>query len=98
MELRKSLRLSPVRVTSSRLKPYFLVLMPLKRSYDLFKGINTKKYGFKRDDVTLTGESRKDFLNSMNLYSKLEARRKDEEAKVCALITSSFSEEASSST
>ena len=95
MELRKSLRLSPVRVTPSRLNP---LLMPLKRSYDLFKGINTKKYGFKRDDVTLTGESRKDFLNSMNLYSKLEARRKDEEAKVCALITSSFSEEASSST
>ena len=61
---------------------------------DLFKGTNTKKYGFKRDGVTLTNESRKDFLNSMNLYSKLEARRKDEEAKVCALITSSFSEEA----
>ena len=41
--------------------------LPEQTIDDLFKGTNTKKYGFKRDGVTLTGESRKDFLNSFCL-------------------------------
>ena len=61
---------------------------------DLFEDTDTRMYTFKRDGVTLTGESRKDFIYATKDYSKLEKGRKDEEAKVCALIVSSFSEEA----
>ena len=61
---------------------------------DRFKNSNTRKYTFRQDGVTLDGESRKDFLSAITTYEKLEARRKDEEARACALITSSFSEEA----
>jgi len=51
-------------------------------------------YTYKRDSITLTTDSRKDFLYATKDYAKLEKGRKDEEAKVCALIVSSFSEEA----
>ncbi len=51
-------------------------------------------YSYKRDSITLTTDSRKDFLYATKDYAKLEKGRKDEEAKVCALIVSSFSEEA----
>jgi hypothetical protein len=61
---------------------------------DTFEDSNTRKYTFRQDGVTLDGESRKDFLSAITTYEKLEARRKDEEARACALITSSFSEEA----
>ena len=61
---------------------------------DRFKNSNTRKYAFKQDGVTLDGNSRKDFLSAITTYEKLDARRKDEEARACALITSSFSEEA----
>jgi len=57
---------------------------------DRFKNSNTRKYTFRQDGVTLDGESRKDFLSAITTYEKLEARRKDEEARACALITSSF--------
>ena len=61
---------------------------------DTFEDSNTRKYIFRQDGVTLDGASRKDFLSAINTYEKLEASRKDEEARACALITSSFSEEA----
>ena len=61
---------------------------------DTFEDSNTRKYIFRQDGVTLDNESRKDFLSAIITYEKLEARRKDEEARACALITSSFSEEA----
>ena len=60
---------------------------------DRFKNSNTRKYTFRQDGVTLDGDSRKDFLSAITTYEKLEARRKDEEARACALITSSFSED-----
>ena len=65
-----------------------------RTNYDRFKNSNTRKYTFRQDGVTLDGDSRKDFLSAITTYEKLEARRKDEEARACALITSSFSEEA----
>ena len=61
---------------------------------DLFEDTVTRMYTYKRDGVTLTTDSRKDFLYATKDYAKLEKGRKDEEAKVCALIVSSFSEEA----
>ena len=60
---------------------------------DLFEDTVTRMYTYKRDGVTLTTDSRKDFLYATKDYAKLEKGRKDEEAKVCALIASSFSEE-----
>ena len=61
---------------------------------DTFEDSNTRKYVFRQDGVSLDNESRKDFLSAIIIYEKLEARRNDEEARACALITSSFSEEA----
>jgi len=51
-------------------------------------------YTYQRDGITLTTDSRKDFLYATKDYAKLEKGRKDEETKVCALIVLSFSEEA----
>ena len=51
---------------------------------DLLEDTVIRMYTFKTDGITLTTESRKDFLYAT----------KDEEAKVCALIVSSYSEEA----
>jgi hypothetical protein len=61
---------------------------------DLFPNTRIRMYSYRTDGVTLDNESRKDFVNATNIYSKLEAKRKEEEAKVCALLTSSYSEEA----
>ena len=42
---------------------------------DLFEDTDTRMYTFKRDGVTLTGESRKDFIYATKDYSKLEKGR-----------------------
>jgi len=60
---------------------------------DLFPNTRIRMHSF-RTDPLLYNESRKGFVNVTNIYSKLEAKRKEEEAKVCALLTSSKSEEA----
>jgi len=51
-------------------------------------------YTYKRNGVTLTTDSRKDFLYATKDHAKLEKGRKVEEAKLCTLIVSSSSEEA----
>jgi hypothetical protein len=51
-------------------------------------------YSYREDSTNLDSESRKDFLSACTTYEKKEDRRNEEEAKICALITSSFSEEA----
>jgi hypothetical protein len=61
---------------------------------DLSEDTVTRMYTYKRDGVTLTTDSRKDFLYATIDYAKLEKGRKIEEAKLCALIVSSSSEEA----
>jgi hypothetical protein len=53
-----------------------------------------RMYSYKDDSTNLDKKSRKDFLSACTDFKKNEARRNDEEAKVCAPITSSFSEEA----
>ncbi len=59
---------------------------------DLFED-GARMYSY-QDSTNLDNESRKDFLSACTDFKKNEARRNDEEAKICALITSSFSEEA----
>ena len=61
---------------------------------DLSEDTVTRMYTYKRDGVTLTTDSRKDFLYATKDHAKLEKGRKVEEAKLCALIVSSSSEEA----
>ena len=51
-------------------------------------------YSYRENSTNLDIESRKDFLSACTTYEKKEDRRNEEEAKICALITSSFSEEA----
>ena len=60
---------------------------------DLFQD-GARMYSYRRDSTNLDNESRKDFLSACTDFKKIEARRNDQEAKICALITSSFSEEA----
>ena len=60
---------------------------------DLFED-GARMYSYREDSTNLDNESRKDFLSACTDFKKNEARRNDEEAKICALITSSFSEEA----
>ena len=55
---------------------------------DLFEDTVTRMYTYKRDGITLTTDSRKDFLYATKDYAKLEKGRKDEETKVCASIKS----------
>ena len=59
---------------------------------DLFED-DARMYSYSEDSTNLDNESRKDFLSACTDFKKNEARRNDEEAKICALITSSFSEE-----
>ena len=60
---------------------------------DLFKD-GARKYTHRANSTNLDSESRKDFLSACITFEKTEVRRNEEEAKICALITSSFSEEA----
>jgi hypothetical protein len=60
---------------------------------DLFAD-GARMYSYREDSTNLDNESRKDFLSACTTYEKKEDRRNEEEAKICALITSSFSEEA----
>ena len=60
---------------------------------DLFED-GARMYSYREDSTNLDNESRKDFLSACTDFKKNEARRNDEEAKICAIITSSFSEEA----
>jgi len=61
---------------------------------DLFADGVTRKYHFRTDGITLDGESRKDFTNACSTFEKSEVRREEEQAKICGLLISSFSEEA----
>ena len=54
---------------------------------DLFED-GARMYSYREDSTNLDNESRKDFLSACTTYEKNEARRNDEEAKICAFITS----------
>lgn len=58
---------------------------------DLFDDEITRKYA---NGVELNEDSLKDFLSALNFFEKTEFRHKEEEAKICALLASSYSEEA----
>jgi len=60
---------------------------------DLFDD-GSRTYSYREDSTYLDNKSCKDFLSACTTYEKKEDRRNGEEAKICALITSSFSEEA----
>jgi hypothetical protein len=60
---------------------------------DLFED-GGRMYTHRVNSINLDSESRKDFLSACIMFEKTEVRRNEEEAKICALITSSFSEEA----
>ena len=78
----------PARIAIRSSTPFELIKPTID---DLFEDTVTRMYTYKRDGITLTTDSRKDFLSATKDYAKLEKGRKDEEAKVCALIVSSFS-------
>ena len=54
---------------------------------DLFED-GARMYSYLPHSTNLDKESRKDFLSACTDFKKNEARRNDEEAKICALITS----------
>jgi hypothetical protein len=59
---------------------------------DLFPD-GARKYSHRANSTNLDSDSRKDYLAATLAFDRNELRRNEEEAKVCALITSSFSEE-----
>jgi hypothetical protein len=62
---------------------------------DLFPGTALRMYSFLPTDLTtLDPPSLLDFRSAIKTFDKLERLRRDEEAKVCHLLISSFSEEA----
>ena len=56
---------------------------------DLFED-GGRMYTHRVNSINLDSESRKDFLSACIMFEKTEVRRNEEEAKICALITSSF--------
>jgi len=61
---------------------------------DLFADGVTRKYHYRTDKITLDDESCKDFTNACSTFEKSKVRRGEEQAKICGLLISSFSEEA----
>ena len=72
----------------------FILLPPTVN--DLIEGTLTRKYNFQLAlPGVLTDSSLNNFLEAQAAYKKEDKDRRDEEAKVCHLIHSSLSEEAS---
>lgn len=90
--LRSKLFAFPIMGVAIRQGIPFVAIKPTVN--DLFDDGNTRKYTHRANGIELNEESRKDFLRSLEFFEKTEFRRKDEEAKICALLASSYSEEA----
>ena len=89
--LREKLSAYPIMGKAIRKGTRYIVIEPT--ADDLFSN-GARMYSYLPHSMNLDKESRKDFLSACTDFNKTEARRIDEEAKICALITSSFSEEA----
>ena len=90
--LRSKLLAYPVMGVAIRQGVPYVAIKPTVN--DLFDDEITRKYTRRANGVELNEDSRKDFLSALNFFEKTEFRRKEEEAKICALLASSYSGEA----
>jgi hypothetical protein len=97
MNMKPSLQLGPPSPREALCLSYLRKGIPheaIKPTVDDHFDDASRMYSYREDSTNLDNESRKDFLSTCTTYEKKEDRRNEEEAKICALITSSFSEEA----